>query len=45
MNLIEYLYRTVGKPIFFRIDPETVHDGVTKLGRLLGSTAPTRGLR
>lgn len=36
------LYQNVIKPIFFKIDPETVHNRVTKLGKLLGSTKVTR---
>ena len=30
------LYRYLLKPIFFRIDPETVHDALTSTGALLG---------
>ena len=42
-NLINrFLYKAVFKPIFFRIDPETIHDGMIKIGRFLGSNSFTR---
>ncbi len=44
MSLIETMYGRVAKPIFFRMDPEKVHDGVTMLGRALGSNPATRAL-
>mgnify|MGYP001585663893 FL=1 len=36
------MYQKLIKPVFFKMDPETVHNRVTKLGRALGSTALTR---
>ena len=44
MNLIEHLYRNIAKPIFFRFDPEDVHDTVSRLGRALGVVPPLRAL-
>ena len=35
-------YRYVGKPIFFRFDPESVHDFVSSFGRILGAYSVTR---
>lgn len=42
--LLSQLYRHIGKPIFFRFDPEIVHDRVTNLGAVLGSLPPARFL-
>ena len=36
------LYKNIAKPIFFRIDPEKVHDAIIFLGKLLGSNRVTR---
>jgi len=36
------LYRHIAKPLFFRVDPERVHDGITVIGRMLGSNPLTR---
>ncbi len=42
-NIINrFLYKNVAKPIFFRVDPEKVHDTITSLGKLLGSNPVTR---
>jgi len=41
---LEWAYRHMAKPVFFRQDPETVHDRMTALGRVLAATAPTRAL-
>jgi dihydroorotate dehydrogenase subfamily 2 len=38
------LYKAIAKPIFFRRDPEDVHDHMTKLGAFLGHHAITRAL-
>ncbi len=38
------IYKRVLKPIYFRQDPEIVHDGISKLGEKLGSNAVGRGL-
>lgn len=35
-------YRTLFKKVFFRLDPERVHDGMTKVGRFLGSHSAGR---
>jgi dihydroorotate dehydrogenase subfamily 2 len=37
-------YANVAKPLFFRRDPEDVHDAVTALGERLGACAPVRAL-
>ncbi len=39
-----FLYRNVVKPIFFRIDPETVHDRMINTGRFLGNYFITRNI-
>ncbi len=36
------LYRTILKPIFFTVDPETMHDRMTGIGSRLGSFSATR---
>lgn len=36
-SVMRVLYRLVLKPIFFRNDPEVVHDGMTKVGKILGN--------
>lgn len=35
-NLEHWLYTRVAKPIFFKRDPEFVHDRVTRLGKFIG---------
>ena len=42
--MIEQIYKNVLKPIFFKMDPEDVHNRMTRLGVLLGKTALGRGL-
>lgn len=37
-------YRHVMKPIFFRFDPEVVHDHMTRVGQILGRWAVLRAL-
>lgn len=39
-----WLYSHIAKPMFFRMDPENVHDRVTRLGMLAGQTSLTRRL-
>lgn len=39
-----WTYAHLAKPFFFRMDPERVHDGMTFVGRALGSNPVTRGL-
>lgn len=44
-NVLERgVYTRILKPLLFRIDPETVHDAMTVLGRVLGSTVIGRSL-
>jgi len=43
-RLMEAAYRHVAKPVFFRLDPERVHDRMTALGRVLAATGPTRAV-
>lgn len=42
--IIKFFYKLILKPIFFRHDPEDVHDHMTKMGKMLGKTAIGRGL-
>lgn len=39
-----FLYKNLLKPIFFLVEPENMHDGMTLIGRLLGSNSLTRQL-
>ncbi len=41
---IETLYRRLAKPVFFRLDPEAVHDTVLWVGRVFGNTPGARQL-
>lgn len=41
---IAFCYKHLLKPIFFRMDPEKIHDRMVKTGKLLGVTAPGRWL-
>ncbi|MFQ5621331.1 MAG: dihydroorotate dehydrogenase (quinone), partial [Candidatus Nanoarchaeia archaeon] len=43
-KVLHFLYIHIAKPIFFRMDPEDVHERTTRLGRLLGSNPLTRFL-
>ena len=44
-NIINrFLYKNIAKPIFFRIDPEKVHDRMIFLGKLLGTNFITKSL-
>lgn len=43
-RIIGWFYRRIGKPIFFKFDPELVHDRITLLGKLFGSNPLTRRL-
>ncbi len=43
-EIMETLYKRVAKPIFFKLDPEDVHDRMLKLGKLMGRTSVTRKL-
>lgn len=42
--LIRFFYKNFLKPFFFLLDPETVHDNITLVGRILGSNSLTRDL-
>lgn len=44
MKPINTFYRNLVKPIFFRFDPEYVHDRILWVGKLLGHTTVTRTL-
>jgi len=35
-HIFRFLYKYIGKPVFFRIDPEVTHDVVLWFGRMLG---------
>lgn len=43
-QLIGSIYRAILKPIFFKFDPEFVHDEMTSRGKLLGSNPVTKKL-
>jgi dihydroorotate dehydrogenase len=43
-SLIGFSYRNFIKPIFFKFDPELVHDRTSRLGRILGAVLPLRWL-
>lgn len=43
-SVIAFFYKNICKPLFFRRDPEDVHDGITAVGRVLGANAITRKL-
>lgn len=44
LDLIHWLYRIFGKPLFFLFDPETVHNTMVKLGAFAGSNIVTKYL-
>ena len=41
---VEVLYKNIMKPIFFKQDPEKVHDRMIKVGKMLGSNPITRAI-
>ncbi|MEK7126871.1 MAG: quinone-dependent dihydroorotate dehydrogenase [Patescibacteria group bacterium] len=43
-KILGFLYETFAKPIFFQIDPETVHNSILLFGKFLGSNPITRFL-
>lgn len=43
-RFISWTYRRIAKPVFFRLDPEDVHERVTAAGRLLAAVPPARKL-
>lgn len=43
-EVIHFFYQTVLKPIFFKSDPEVIHDRMTVLGKKLGGSKLTKNL-
>ncbi len=43
-KIIRFFYKKICKPLFFKHDPEEVHDRMTAIGRVLGSNFLTRKL-
>lgn len=43
-KIIRFFYKNFCKPLFFKRDPEEVHDQMTSVGRILGSNFLTRKL-
>lgn len=43
-RVLAFKYRWLLKPVFFRLDPERVHDRMVKFGNLLGRNAATRAM-
>lgn len=41
-SFIGFVYRRISKPIFFKMDPENVHDRIKSIGHLLGKFQFTR---
>ncbi|MBI4975302.1 quinone-dependent dihydroorotate dehydrogenase [Candidatus Peregrinibacteria bacterium] len=41
-KIFKFFYKFILKPILFQMDPETVHDGFTFFGKILGSNIVTR---
>lgn len=41
-HILSPLYKNIAKPIFFKQDPEDVHDRMTKAGQILGANPITR---
>lgn len=44
LKMFDTMYKNVVKPVFFRIDPETVHHRITRTGVVLGSNLFTRSI-
>lgn len=44
LDLIHWLYRVFAKPLFFSLDPETVHNTMVKLGAYAGSNIVSKYL-
>lgn len=42
LKINRWLYANIAKPIFFKIDPESVHDCITRLGETLGRFSFTK---
>ncbi|MDD5147334.1 MAG: quinone-dependent dihydroorotate dehydrogenase [Candidatus Daviesbacteria bacterium] len=43
-NFIRFLYQNLLKPVFFKIDPESIHDFITWVGILLGKSKITKSI-
>lgn len=43
-KIVRFIYKYFLKPIFFLMDPEFVHDQITKLGSILGKSEITRNI-
>lgn len=43
-RLVRFFYKTLLKPVFFYCDPESVHDSIIWIGRILGSNSLTKRL-
>jgi dihydroorotate dehydrogenase len=43
-RLMGFAYRRLAKPVFFRMDPESVHERATRLGAWLGASSFGQGL-
>ena len=43
-KFIAWVYKNVGKRVFFAMDPEYVHDRMTNIGKILGSNSVTKAL-
>lgn len=41
-KIVSFFYRKLLKPIFFKFDPEWVHDRISFWGRIMGKIAPLR---
>ncbi|MDP3093318.1 MAG: quinone-dependent dihydroorotate dehydrogenase [bacterium] len=41
-KLFHFFYANILKPIYFRLDPEEVHNAMTRIGKFLGQRAITR---
>ncbi|MDD5415933.1 MAG: quinone-dependent dihydroorotate dehydrogenase [Candidatus Daviesbacteria bacterium] len=43
-NFVRFLYQNLLKPVFFKIDPESIHDFMTWVGMLLGKSKITKSI-
>ncbi|MFH1711915.1 MAG: quinone-dependent dihydroorotate dehydrogenase [Patescibacteria group bacterium] len=43
-SLANWTYQKVAKPLFFRVDPEVIHDRFTMIGRILGRIGFARAI-
>jgi dihydroorotate dehydrogenase len=43
-KFLAFFYQKICKPIFFKIDPETIHDHMITMGKFLGSNPITRAV-